>query len=114
MWAITGMMVIPGDPQLKISAPSNSSKGQFFNFKAVTQGRNVGDNAQWQHWDVAMWVPDDKVDMWKEDIKPSHVFLVEHSYVTSYPVQDGKYHNTKIRLEQSKVKRLHTPMWVKK
>jgi len=108
MFSITGMFAIPRDPHVEVSAVST---GSYINFKAVTQAKNKGDKAVWHHWDVALWVPDDKVEYWKDQLVSGNVFIVEHASVTTYPVQDGKYHNTKIRLEHNKVKRLTTPMW---
>jgi len=113
MWAIHGMMAIPGDPQVQVSSPTGTNKGKFINFKAVTEGRKQGQDATYQYWHCAMWVPEDKVDYWVDQLKPGHVFIIEHAYCTSYPVQDGKYHNTLVRLEHQKVKRLQKAMWAK-
>jgi hypothetical protein len=113
MFSIHGMMIIPTDSQLQVGTPSGSSTGKFLNFKAVTQGKPTGNAATYQYWDMAMWVPDNKVDHWKDQLQPGHIFFVEYGIVTTYPVQDGKYHNTKVRLDHNKLKRLLKPMWVK-
>lgn len=114
MWCLHGMMAIPRDPQLKVSSPSGgTTKGRYLNFKAVTQGWSQGEEANYQYWEVSMWVPEGKVKEWEEALVPGNVFYVEHSYVISQPTPDGKYHNARIRLEYSRVKRLQKAMWAK-
>jgi hypothetical protein len=111
MWSISGMMIIPSDPQLTVT-PSN--KGVFLNFKAVTQGKNTdGDSAVYQYWDCSLWVLAALEEEWKTKIAPGNVFYVEHANATSYPILEGKYHNTKIRLSQDKLKLLTKPLWFK-
>jgi len=111
MLAVHGIIAIPRDSALQISNSNN--RGYFMNFKVVSQGRSTGDSAVWQYWDASMWVPEDKIEHWKTQVRPGNIFLIEHSTVTTYPVQEGKYHNTKLKLEHSKIKKLDKPMWTK-
>jgi hypothetical protein len=110
MWSISGLLAIPKDPQVSVAT---TDTGVYLNFKGVTQGRSTGENANYQYWDCAIWVPENKKDEWKEKLKPGNVFYVEHASATSYPVADGKYNNTKIRLNHDKLKLLKKPAWIK-
>ena len=111
-WMIHGMMVIPSDPKLQVV---DANGGAWFNFVATTQGRKGKDQdgPKWEYWECSMFVPSAMRDKWDDRITPGQVFQVEFAEATSYPIMDGKYHKTKIKLDIYRVKHLARPMWAK-
>ena len=114
MWAANGIIAIPSDPQIKKTQPTTSNKGRYINFKCVTEGQKRGEDANYQHWNASMWVPEDQVAYWEEQLTPGSVFHVGHAYLTSFPILEGKYHNTVVRIDYNKIKKFEQPMWAKR
>jgi hypothetical protein len=113
MLHIHGLIAIPSDPKISIVKPESSS-GFFINFQAVTQGKTVDNKAEYQYWTCMVWVPEQDIDKWeKEYLQPGNVLYIEYASALSIPIMDGKYHNTKIKLDHGKTKKLSTAMWIK-
>lgn len=102
--------MIPKEPELKVSSTATAS---YFNFKAVTEGRPVGDKPQFSYWDVNLYVPIAKTDEWKEAIKPGKVFYIEHGTVELVKLETTKFPITRVRCEHNRVKEMDTPLWTK-
>ncbi len=112
-FSINGLMVIPSEPKKQITK-SESNTGYFMNFIATTQGKSFKGNPDFQYWNCLIWLPDDLIQKWDEEIAiPSRVLYIEHAVAISVPVLDGKYHQTKIKLDFNKTKVLGTPLWIK-
>lgn len=114
MWAANGIIAIPKDPQLKKTSPTSGGKGRYLNFKAVTEGQKKGEEANYQRWSVSMWVPEDQIAYWEEQLSPGNVFYVEHAFISSFPTPDGKYHNTAVRVDYNKVRKFEQAAWAKR
>lgn len=113
MFQIHGLLVIPEEPKLSVVSPDSSS-GFFINFTAVTQERVVNGEAKFNHWDCSVYLPSEaKKNEWLNDfIVPGTILLLENATAISVPILDGKYHNTKIKLDHYKTKKLVQPLWL--
>lgn len=109
---INGLLAIPKDPKVNVVKP-DSSTGFFINFQGATQGRTVDGKAEYHYWTCMVWVPEQELSKWEDDyLQPGNVLYIEYATAISLPVMDGKYHNTKIKLDHSKTKKLSKPMWI--
>lgn len=108
---IAGLLAIPGEPQVQ-TVKLESGSGFFINFRGTTQGRTVEGKPNYQYWSCTVFVSADQVEKWIEEyLLPGNVLYIESAEAISFPTQDGKYHNTKIKLDQYKTKKLAVPMW---
>lgn len=111
MLHINGLMAIPADPKISIVKPESSS-GFFINFQGVSQGKSVDNKPDYHYWTCMVWVPEQEVEKWENDyLQPGNVLYIEHATALSLPILDGKYHNTKIKLDHNKTKKLTRALW---
>ena len=110
---ISGLLAIPSEPGVTTHELANKA-GFFINFKGTTQGKTVDNKPDYQYWYCTVFVSNQSVEKWMEEyLIPGNVLYIESGEVLSQPTADGKYHNTKIKLDQYKTKLLAVPMWIK-
>lgn len=110
---ISGLLAIPSEPQVT-PHKLDSGSGFFINFRGTTQGKTVDGKPDYQYWFCTVFVSSQFIEKWMEEyLIPGNVLYIESGEVVSTPTPDGKYHNTKIKLDQYKTKLLAVPMWAK-
>lgn len=110
MLIFSGMLALPKDPQLKWTE-STKGDASFVDFLVVSQGLGKTNNPEWQQWECNMFVPADRMEFWKARLQPRNVLYVEYGQAISYPILDGKYHKTRLKLDQHRTKLLEVPLW---
>ncbi len=109
---INGLLAIPAEPNLKINKPESSS-GYFLSFTGVTQGKLSRQGEVVSHyWNCSMWIPEEELSKWEDFMVPGNIVYVEAATAISESSKDGRFHNTKLKLDHHKTKRLKKPLWV--
>ncbi len=107
-----GLVVIPKEPELKVTESQGGAL--YFNFKAVSEGREVAGKPNYSYWECNMYVPKDKKAEWEAAIKPGTVLFIEHGNIELFKPDGLKYPVTRVRLDSNRVKEMTVPVWAKK
>lgn len=104
MLNVYGMVVIPSEPQLRIT---EGSKGSYLNFQVVSQ-----DNKKTIHrYNANLWIPNEEVNEWKDKVSPGNIFFISAGRWTMKEYEGGKYPIPQLNLDRFNFKKLVKPYW---
>ena len=105
MLNVFGLIVIPSEPQLKIT---EGGKGSFLNLQVVSP-----DEKKVVHrYNASMWVPNEEVEQWKEKLSPGNIFHITLAKWTMREYEGGKYPIPQLNLDRFNLKKLVRPYWM--
>jgi len=105
MLNVSGIVVIPSEPRLRIN---ESGKGSFINFDCVSI-----DAKKIKHrYSASMYVPQEEVDDWTAKIEAGNVFVINHGQWSMRDNPDFKYPIPQLNLDRFNFKKLVTPFWI--
>lgn len=105
MLNVFGLIVIPSEPQLKIT---ETNKGAYLNFNVVSIDRKKDVH----RYPANMFVPTDQIDEWKEKIVSGNIFLISGGKWSMKDNPDYKYPLPQLVLDRFHTEKLVNPWWM--
>lgn len=96
--SVTGFVTIPKDHQLKDIAVG---KGVYLDFYVAFPGKDNNGNPLFHRYRANMWVPEDTVQNWREQIAPGSVFYIHGGFWSAVEKEGIKYPMNQLKLNHT-------------
>jgi GTP1/Obg family GTP-binding protein len=104
MLTVSGLCVIPAEPQLKLF---ENTKGAWFNFTIVS----IDEKKDIHRYQANMFVKKEQIEEWKNKITSGNVFHIDIAKWRMKEWEGGKYPFPVIELSPYNFKKLTQPFW---